>query len=97
VCTLGLGLVLESCSSSLDEREAAPPVSAYLLTVEQFLENEYPVPSWISEVSQLSDDWLQVPECKTNSPDRILALDCEMVRLTYKISLETYRGSHDSA
>jgi hypothetical protein len=53
--------------------------------LEQLLENEYPLPSWMSEISQLSDDWLQVPECKTNSPDRVLALDCEMVSLTYKI------------
>lgn len=60
------------------EREAAQDVESFLLTPQQLLENEYPVPSWMSEASQLDDTWLQIPEYTGTGKDRILALDCEM-------------------
>jgi RNA exonuclease 1 len=70
-----------------DEKAAPPPISSYLLTPEQLLENEYPVPTWMSQASQLNDEWLQIPEYKGDGEDRVLALDCEMVRITlYSIS-----------
>jgi len=65
----------------VDERETAPPISSYLLTQEQLLENEYPVPTWMLDSPQVGDDWLQIPEFTGNPNDecRVLALDCEMV------------------
>lgn len=65
----------------VDERETAPPISSYLLTQEQLLENEYPVPTWMLDSPQVEDDWLQIPEFTGNPNDecRVLALDCEMV------------------
>lgn len=63
----------------LDERDITLPISSYILTAEQLLDNEYPVPNWMSEASQLGDNWIQVPEHSGNEPDRVLALDCEMV------------------
>ncbi|KAG5636152.1 hypothetical protein H0H81_008983 [Sphagnurus paluster] len=34
----------------------------YLLTLEQMIENEYPIPSYMSDVSQLPEGWLETPE-----------------------------------
>jgi RNA exonuclease 1 len=64
-----------------DERDAAPPISSYLLTREQLLDNEYPIPNWMMDSPQVGEDWLQTPEYTGNPDDecRILALDCEMV------------------
>jgi hypothetical protein len=66
-----------------DEHQTSWSVSDFLLTQEQLIENEYPLPSWLSEASQLEDDWLQIPEFREHddpgSEPRVLALDCEMV------------------
>lgn len=69
----------------IGERQTASNVSDFLLTKDQLIENEYPLPSWLSEVSQLDDDWLQTPEYREgdefSADPRVLALDCEMVGL----------------
>ncbi|PVF98588.1 hypothetical protein CPB86DRAFT_774753 [Serendipita vermifera] len=63
-----------------NEKAAPPPISSYILTPEQMLENEYPLPTWMSQASQLTDDWLQIPKYTGNDEGeaRVLALDCEM-------------------
>ncbi|KIM31905.1 hypothetical protein M408DRAFT_327301 [Serendipita vermifera MAFF 305830] len=63
-----------------NERDKAPPIASYLLTREQLLENEYPVPNWMLDSQIVGEDWLQTPEF-TGDPNeecQVLALDCEM-------------------
>ncbi|KAF8893593.1 hypothetical protein BD779DRAFT_1507113 [Infundibulicybe gibba] len=36
--------------------------SNYLLTLEQMIENDYPIPSYMAEVSQAEDGWVETPE-----------------------------------
>lgn len=52
---------------------------SYVLTPEQMVENEYPTPSWVSDVFDVPEGWLQVPSPDDGAQDRVLALDCEMV------------------
>ena len=63
----------------------------YLLSLEQMIENEYPIPSYMADVFEKPDGWLETPEPVKPSfldgtPERkkppeakIYALDCEMV------------------
>lgn len=44
------------------------------------IENEYPTPGWVSDVFDIPEGWLQVPAPDDGAQDRVLALDCEMVR-----------------
>ncbi|KAG8836333.1 hypothetical protein FRC17_005619 [Serendipita sp. 399] len=63
----------------IDERQSSLPIETLLLTTEQLIENEYPVPSWISDVIQLDESWLQIPMCAEDTHEcQTLALDCEM-------------------
>lgn len=55
----------------------------YLLTTEQMIENDYPVPSYIAEVFEKSPGWVETPPPQGDSPSsektpRIYAIDCEM-------------------
>lgn len=55
-----------------------------MLTTEQMVENDYPVPSYIAETFEKSTGWVEVPQCSEDStPEKarpIYAIDCEMVR-----------------
>ncbi|KAG6835567.1 hypothetical protein H0H93_016959 [Arthromyces matolae] len=65
----------------------------YLLTLEQMIDNEYPIPSYMADVFERPDDWMETPEpvksglldglsdqAKTPSKAKakIYAIDCEM-------------------
>ncbi|KAL6307315.1 hypothetical protein BKA93DRAFT_727854 [Sparassis latifolia] len=59
----------------------------YLLTTEQMIENEYPVPSYIAEVFEKPLEWVEIPAPRKEpfpptipekSLPRIYAIDCEM-------------------
>lgn len=56
-----------------------------MLTTEQMLENDYPVPSYIAEIFEKPDDWVETPQptddISADKQPRILAIDCEMVCL----------------
>lgn len=65
-------------NESTGERKVTLDVQTLMLTREQLLENEYPVPNYISESSQLSGEWIQSPEY-IGEEVKVLALDCEMV------------------
>jgi len=59
----------------------------FLLSAEEMCNNEYPLPSYVSDVSQLGDGWVETPQADPtddNSDTRlsVLALDCEMVSFT---------------
>ena len=56
----------------------------YMLTIEQMMENDYPIPSYMADVFEKSLDWVETPqpdgETSTDGKcPRVLAMDCEMV------------------
>ncbi|KAG6896567.1 hypothetical protein C0992_007419 [Termitomyces sp. T32_za158] len=78
----------------------------YLLTLEQMIENEYPIPSYMADVFEKPDDrWLETPEpVKTGLLDgipekgkeplkaKIYAIDCEMYQLKLALQCMTEDG-----
>ncbi|KAJ6456397.1 ribonuclease H [Mycena sanguinolenta] len=69
------------------ERTREKDPAQYLLTLEQMLENEYPVPSYMADVFQKPDGWIETPEESkpslledpANVPKRpVYCIDCEM-------------------
>jgi hypothetical protein len=56
----------------------------YLLTLEQMIENDYPIPSYMADVFEKPPDWVETPEpnaatgSKAGHP-KVYAIDCEMV------------------
>lgn len=63
----------------------------YMLSTEQMLENDYPIPSYIAEVFEKPDGWVETPQIVDETPPAkrmVLAVDCEMVRrhpLMYRV------------
>ncbi|KAF9462298.1 ribonuclease H [Collybia nuda] len=67
-----------------------PDPAQYILTLEQMIENEYPVPSYMADVFEKPKGWVETPEplkqslleapsdTKNRSQQRIYAIDCEM-------------------
>lgn len=58
----------------------------YILTTEQMIENDYPIPSYIADVFEKPPGWVETaapaPDSLSQSnerPPRIFAIDCEMV------------------
>ena len=59
----------------------------YLLSTEQMIENDYPIPSYLADVFTKTDGWVETPGPPENtgtasSPDvkpRLYSIDCEMV------------------
>lgn len=56
----------------------------YLLTTEQMVENDYPLPSYVADVFQKPPGWVETPAQNADlesdtKPPRIYAIDCEMV------------------
>ena len=55
----------------------------YLLTLEQMIENDYPIPSYMADVFEKSAGWVETPQPAQNESkwnQKIYAIDCEMVR-----------------
>lgn len=61
----------------------------YMVTLEQMIENDYPVPSYMADVFQKPEGWVETPQVVGQSTagqeealaQRIYAIDCEMVRV----------------
>jgi RNA exonuclease 1 len=55
------------------------------LTLEQMIENDYPIPSYMAEVFQKPTGWVETPEqsppANPSTRRPIYAIDCEMVRV----------------
>jgi RNA exonuclease 1 len=54
----------------------------YVLTVEQMIENDYPVPSYLADVFEKPPEWIEIAqqqEVDDESLPAIYAVDCEMV------------------
>ncbi|EIN06988.1 ribonuclease H [Punctularia strigosozonata HHB-11173 SS5] len=61
------------------EREQRKDPTAYLLTREQMVENDYPVPSYIADVFEKPDGWVETPQpAETSTTGVIYGIDCEM-------------------
>ncbi|KAI0293180.1 hypothetical protein B0F90DRAFT_1670908 [Multifurca ochricompacta] len=63
------------------ERTGNKDPSQYLLTVEQMIENDYPIPSYLADVFEKPDSWIETPQVAPNagsSPPPLYAIDCEM-------------------
>ncbi|KIM45581.1 hypothetical protein M413DRAFT_66110, partial [Hebeloma cylindrosporum] len=53
----------------------------YLLTLEQMIENDYPIPSYMADVFEKPPGWVEMPQPKEDEGkwgQRIYAIDCEM-------------------
>ncbi|PPQ92983.1 hypothetical protein CVT25_000184 [Psilocybe cyanescens] len=53
----------------------------YLLTLEQMIENDYPIPSYMADVFEKGTGWLETPqpaENESKAKQKIYAIDCEM-------------------
>ncbi|KAF8149431.1 hypothetical protein B0H34DRAFT_733720 [Crassisporium funariophilum] len=53
----------------------------YLLTLEQMIENDYPIPSYMADVFEKPSGWVETPEPPVNHSkkgQKIYAIDCEM-------------------
>ncbi|KAF8196589.1 ribonuclease H [Pholiota molesta] len=53
----------------------------YLLSLEQMIENDYPIPSYMADVFEKPPGWVETPEPATNESkanQKIYAIDCEM-------------------
>lgn len=53
----------------------------YQLSTEQMLENDYPMPSYVADVFEKSEGWVETPHVEDEEPvlkRRILSVDCEM-------------------
>lgn len=66
-----------------DERKQGPEKdpAKYVLSAEEMCNNEYPIPSYMADVSQLGEGWVETPERDgmDDGTASVLALDCEMV------------------
>ncbi|KAI0766795.1 hypothetical protein BC629DRAFT_1292810 [Irpex lacteus] len=62
------------------ERAQEKTPTRYLLTREQMIENDYPIPSYIADVFEKQEGWKETPEPSADdvADARILAIDCEM-------------------
>ncbi|KAH9484836.1 putative exonuclease [Psilocybe cubensis] len=53
----------------------------YLLTLEQMIENDYPIPSYMADVFEKPTGWMETPQPTGNEnkeKQKIYAIDCEM-------------------
>ncbi|KAJ7502509.1 hypothetical protein B0H11DRAFT_2223419 [Mycena galericulata] len=71
-------------TTSQRTREKDP--AQYLLTLEQMVENEYPIPSYMADVFQKPDGWIETPEepklslldGPVTAKRTVYSIDCEM-------------------
>ena len=72
---------LQCCFIVAETNKTDP--TQYLLTLEQMIENDYPIPSYMADVFEKSAGWMETPQPAENESkwnQKIYAIDCEMVR-----------------
>ena len=62
-----LFLALRLTFSTTTERAGKKQPSQYLLTVEQMVENDSPVPSYLADVFEKPDGWIETPQAPTDT------------------------------
>ncbi|KAH9061888.1 hypothetical protein EDB87DRAFT_383981 [Lactarius vividus] len=62
------------------ERTQKKNPAQYILTTEQMVENDYPVPSYLADVFTKSEGWIETPQAATDAEGshKVYAVDCEM-------------------
>ncbi|KAL0957077.1 hypothetical protein HGRIS_003174 [Hohenbuehelia grisea] len=63
------------------ERGPSKGPSEYMIPLEQMVENDYPIPSYMADIFEKPDGWVETPEPSkepSSEKQRIYALDCEM-------------------
>ncbi|KAN0141760.1 hypothetical protein V8E53_000222 [Lactarius tabidus] len=73
--------IQERVSAELTQKKSP---TQYLLTVEQMVENDYPVPAYLVDVFQKSEGWIETPQVSADAegPPTVYAVDCEMCMTT---------------
>ncbi|KAN0141724.1 hypothetical protein V8E53_000186 [Lactarius tabidus] len=73
--------IQERVSAELTQKKSP---TQYLLTVEQMVENDYPVPAYLADVFQKSEGWIETPQVSADAegPPTVYAVDCEMCMTT---------------
>ena len=73
------------------ERTQNKTPTQYLLTMEQMVENDYPVPSYLADVFQKPEGWIETPQVAPDAEGShtVYAIDCEMVLLRQCRSLKS--------
>lgn len=78
-------------SIHIAERTLDKDPTQHLLTLEQMIENDYPIPSYMADMFQKPTGWVETPEVPKESlltekakgekqvKPKIYAIDCEMV------------------
>lgn len=51
------------------------------------IEHEYPVPSYMADIFQAPEDWIEIPLIEDGGFPDIYGIDCEMVGFETKFSL----------
>lgn len=64
----------------------------YILTMDDMLENDYPIPSYMADVFQKPAGWVETPKEPENvepkATRKIYAIDCEMVRSSNGVEVQ---------
>ncbi|KAH9037515.1 hypothetical protein EDB85DRAFT_2072974 [Lactarius pseudohatsudake] len=62
------------------ERTQKKSPAQYILTTEQMVENDYPVPSYLADVFTKSEGWVETPQATVDAEgsQEVYAVDCEM-------------------
>ena len=65
-----------------------------MLSLEQMVENDYPIPSYMADLFQKPPGWVETPESPKESllssssqKAKVYAIDCEMVSPTFSFLL----------
>lgn len=80
------------------ERALEKDPTRYLLPLEQMIENDYPIPSYMADTFQKPAGWVETPEApkesllsSTRKKPKVYAIDCEMVRTRYTSCMSSNR------
>src|SRR5262245_50465136 len=75
----------------LAERSLDKDVQRYVLSLEQMVENDYPIPSYMADIFQKPPGWIETPEppkepffTEGECKPKVYAIDCEMVRIWFQ-------------
>jgi hypothetical protein len=84
MCVFRVFAVISALTISFVAEPHNADPTQYLLTLEQMIENDYPIPSYMAEIFPKSAGWVETAkpsETESKWNQKIYAVDCEMVRL----------------
>lgn len=92
--------VLAEANSAKQAKLPVKKPESYVLSLEDLIENNYPLPSYlVSEPTPLEDGWFETPKLEkktlTPPPKTMIAMDCEMVWLSSKQCIDFQNECRD--